>query len=104
MELELKRIADSFEAIVILAGRPVARPASTEASDAKPGELLPGTVEELKALAQKIAAALPEGGIVDFTEYVRALCTKVGVKKLLEIPKASITDTAKALLAYKKKE
>lgn len=102
IEKDLTRIAEAVEKIALYMANP------TVTTTAGPVILTPSvpepsitTVGELKALAQKIAASLPEGQIGAFTAFVRdEICARAGVKKLIEIPPAMIADAAKDLVNF----
>lgn len=107
LENVLKRIADALDTLVVLAknqGPAVQVDKGDTFTPAPPEAItLPTTADGLKALAQKIAAKLPDGGIGPFTDYVRNnICARFGVKKLLEIPLEGIAQAAADLIAYGK--
>ena len=108
LENDIKRIADALERISLLTPSAVTVTSTSSAVNFPtdpPGTVTYKTVAELKALAQTIASALPEGGIAAFTDYVRnEICARMGIKKLIEVPADRIAEAAEALAAYAKKE
>lgn len=112
IDSDLKRIADALEKIALTGMYPQitvsSNPGNATAGftpENQPVDPEIKTAAELKALAQTIAAGIPEGGIGKFTDYVRnEICARCGVKKLIEIPVDRIPEAAKLLLDYGKKE
>jgi len=103
IEKDLTRIADALEKIALYAANPTTTVTSgpVTLTPTAPPELAITTVGELKALAQKIAASLPEGQIGAFTAFVRdEICARAGVKKLIEIPATMIKDAARDLANF----
>lgn len=116
IEKDLGRIADALEQLVALKEAPLAKTittmANTETKNIKveapivepviapvAADGLPNTVDELRALAQEIAAKCTD--VSAFTTYVRnEICARAGVKKLGDIPSTMIKDAARDLLKY----